>query len=416
MKRAMITMICVLATALSVATAQGRRPAAVPPEATQVAEAGNAFAADLYAKLAADEKGNLFFSPSSIHTALAMTYAGAGGRTAEQMAATLHYKLPAAKLAPAFGELLKVLNTPRLDWQKKPAYQLCVSNALWPQKSYPFKADYTKLVKDSYGAEIQALDYATQADQARKTINDAVAKQTKDKIKNLIPPGLLSAATRLVLTNAIYFKSNWAEKFHKAATKDKPFTLAPGKTVEVPMMSQKHRFGYLETEDLQALSMPYWMHDLSMFVILPKKADGLAAVEKKLTANDLSKILAGVKPEEVQVSLPRFKFTSQFRLADTLAKMGMPDAFAAETADFSGMTTMEKLFISEVIHKAFVAVDEEGTEAAAATAVIMPGMAAPAPREPKIFNADHPFLFLIRHNRTGAILFMGRVANPKGGE
>ncbi len=404
--------------------------------AKKVVKSGNAFAADLYAQLASKDKGNLFFSPVSIQTALAMTYAGARGNTEKQMYACLKFPKrwvwgkgtdenskpdswvadtwPQDRLHPAFAALIKDLNTPRLDPNEKPVYELVVANALWGQKGYPFHGAFIKLVKDSYGAGLNEMDFH-KSEEARQKINKWVEKQTKEKIKDLIGRGVINDLTRLILTNAIYFKSNWAEKFQKSATQDGEFTLSDGKTVTAPMMHQRESYGYMETDAFQAVDLPYMYNDLSMIVLLPKKTDGLAAMEKTLTAENLGKWLGPFSREDVILTLPKFKFTSKFSLGKTLKAMGMTDAFNGDAADFSGMTTMEKLFISAVIHKAFVAVDEEGTEAAAATAVDMVGAGMlTKPKEPKVFKADHPFVFMIRHLKTDSVLFMGRVANPKG--
>jgi serpin B len=390
-----------------------------------------AFAAELYARLAGESKGNLFFSPASIETCLAMTYAGARGNTAAQMAKALHYDNDAAKVNEAFAQLLKTLNNPPEvvvglvpdksgepgELVKGPAYQLFVANALWGQQGYPFKPDFIELVQKNYGAGLNSVDFAGHTEQARKTINDWVAGQTKDRIKDLIAPGGVKSITRLVLTNAIYFKSHWQHDFNKVLTKDSPFHLSPDKSVDVPLMHQMHSFGYGENDDVQLLEMPYTRSELSMVVLLPKKVDGLASVEKNLTAENMNRWLGEKTNEKVDVTFPKFIFTSEFQqLGGDLAAMGMVDAFGSN-ADFSGMTAAERWFISAVIHKAFVAVDEEGTEAAAATAIIMAGAAPRPPRppeEPKVFKADHPFIFLIRHNATGEILFLGRVSNPKG--
>ena len=381
-----------------------------------------AFTADLYTQLGT-KKGNLFFSPASIETALAMTYAGAKGSTAEQMTKTLHFTGSPEEVNTSFATLLKILNNPPkvsvLDdsgkLAEKPAYQLVVANALWGQQGYPFQPAFTTLVQKEYGAGLTAVDFVRQTEQARTTINDWVAKQTKDKIKDLLAKGILTIDTRLVLTNAIYFKSNWAEKFQKADTKDGSFKLSADQSVDVPLMHQRHDLGYMENADLQLLELPYTQRELSMVILLPKQIDGLAGLEKSLTAANLRAWMKGMQRESVEVTLPKFTFSGEFRLTDTLMAMGMTDAFEAGQADFSGMTTADKLFISAVIHKAFVAVDEEGTEAAAATAVVMGATSVmPQPKEPKVFKADHPFIFLIRHNTTGEILFVGRLANPKG--
>lgn len=380
-----------------------------------------AFTADLYAQLD-QQKGNLFFSPASIETALAMTYAGARGNTAEQMGKTLHFTGDAGQVGAAFATLLKTLNNPpevisSFDDTgkplKKPAYELTVANVLWAQQGYPFLPDFIDEVKKDYAGGLNAVDYG-QPEVARKTINEWVASQTKDKIKDLIGRGVLTPVTRLVLTNAIYFKSNWESKFQKAATKDGPFTSSEGQSSDVPLMHQRHDFGYMENADLQLLELPYKQRELSMVVLLPRQVDGLPALEKNLSAENLRNWSKVTHFELVDVTLPKFTFSAELQLADTLRAMGMTDAFDPGKADFSGMSTAERFFISAVIHKAFVAVDEEGTEAAAATAITMKaGAAMRQPKEPKIFKADHPFLFLIRHNATGEILFVGRLTNPK---
>ena len=371
-----------------------------------VGAGNNAFAVDLYARLRA-EKGNLFFSPYSISSALAMTYAGARGDTATQMAKVLHFDLAAAQLHAAFGSLTSDLNAAG----KANDFELRVANTLWVQEGYKLLPEFLDLTKAAYGALPHDVDFAKATEAARQTINRWVEEQTKDKIKNLIPPGMLAAAARLVLTNAIYFKGRWASEFTKDQTMDMPFTLASGEKVTVPTMHQAERFGYRKGDGLEVLEMPYKGQALSMFIFLPAKADGLAEFEKSLTADRLSQWLSGVQPTGLIVALPKFRVTSAFLLADSLNAMGMKDAFALPPADFSGMTGQKDLFIGAVIHKAFVDVNETGTEAAAATAVIMEGGAAPAPKP--FFRADHPFLFLIRDNRSGAILFMGRVLNPK---
>ena len=385
-------------------------------EMKALVEGNNAFALDLYARLR-DQEGNLFFSPYSISTALAMTYAGARGDTEAQMAEVLRFPTdemrhaqgmvmqmpwPQEKLHPAFKSLIEDLNAR----QKKGAYELSVANALWGQKGYAWLDEFLKITRDNYGAGLREVDFVGDTEGARKTINDWVEKETKDKIKELVPPGVLDGLTRLVLTNAIYFKGKWALQFKVKATRDAPFTLLDGKKVQVPMMHQSKEFGYMETEGFQALELPYVREELSMIVFLPKKVDGLAELEKSFTADDLAKWLDELHKLKVYVLLPRFKMTSEFRLDKVLKAMGMTDAFGA--ADFSGMDGKEGLFISAVLHKAFVDVNEEGTEAAAATAV----PEAMELVELLVFRADHPFLFLIRDNRTGSILFMGRLVNP----
>jgi serpin B len=377
-------------------------PDAKSPDAEALARGNGAFAFALYSKLKAKE-GNLFFSPYNISTALAMTYAGARGDTAAEMKKTLSFTLPDDKLHPAFGTLQAAYNA------KGKRYELRVANRLWGDKSTAFVDDYVKLTREVYGAPLESLDF-TKGEEARKAINAWVEEQTSGKIKDLIKK--LGADTKLVLTSAIYFKGNWASQFKKENTKEEPFqptaSKKAAKAITVPMMHQTLKAKYAAADGVQALELPYVGDELAMVILLPDAIDGLAELEKKLTPENLEKWLSALSEEEVAVALPKFTMTYKANLAELLGKMGMPKAFTGD-ADFSGMTKGEKLWISAVIHQAFVDVNEEGTEAAAATAVTMvKGMAAP----PKAFTADHPFVFLIRDVKTGGVLFLGRVANP----
>jgi serpin B len=384
-----------------------------------IVEGNNVFALELYAKLRS-QGGNLFVSPYSISTALAMAQAGARGRTASQMAQILHFPAPAGQtaesspagrdqreVASAYGRIIKDLN----KRGQKGAYTLNVANALWGQKGFGFLKEYLELVRTDFWGQLTEVDFVRAAETARKTINTWVEKQTKDKIKDLIPAGVLDSMTRLVLTNAIYFKGNWARQFKKDQTQDGPFTLIGGRTIQVPMMNQTAEFGYMETQTLQCLEMPYVDKELSMIVLLPKEKDGLSRLEETLTSEALSQWMARLFSREVVVCVPKFKVTAQFSLASVLQSMGMSDAFS-DSADFSGMDGKKDLFISAVIHKAYVDVNEEGTEAAAATGVVMK-LTSVGPSETPVFRADHPFLFLIRDNKSGGILFIGRVMDPK---
>ena len=377
------------------------------PAEDKVGQMNNAFAADLYAQLAAKD-GNLFFSPTSIQTALAMTWAGARGQTANELATTLHLGAN-ADIHNQMGGFLGRLNA---DGQKG-GYELSVANALWGLKGYPFMPDYLALVKKSYNGNLSDLDFIRDTEGSRKTINDWVAKETRDKIKDLLTQGTITPDTRLVLTNAIYFKGKWDLPFKKEATKENDFTLADGTKAKVPFMYQQKGFRYAEDDQMQVLELPYGKNNLAMRIFLPKKADGLAGFEKSLTAQRLAELTGKLRYADVKVWLPRFTMESQFSLADVLKAMGMKLAFDPDHADFKGMTSTEQVFISAVIHKAFVNVDEEGTEAAAATAVIMAPTAMPMqPPKPKEFKADHPFLFEIVHQKSGATLFIGRVMKP----
>jgi len=367
----------------------------------------NQFALDLYKQLAA-RGGNLFLSPFSISTALAMTYGGAEGKTAEEMGSVLRFPFGRERLHPAFAALMKEVRTD--EWQD---YQLDVANGLWAQRGYAFKEEFKTVVKTNYGAELRELDFAAAAEEARQLINAWVEKQTQGKIVDVIGPGGITALTRLVLANAIYFRGRWADPFREQATEDAPFRVTPKQEVTVPMMRRQKEFQYLETSSFQALRLVYKGGNLSMIVFLPRKVDGLPEFENSLTTDKLAGWLTKLDWREVEVFLPRFRVTSAFTLNEVLSAMGMQQAFDAKAADFSGLTGGKDLFISLVIHKAFVDVDEKGTEAAAATALLAPTAAAPSPLPPAVFRADHPFLFLIHDQRSGSILFMGRVTNPK---
>ncbi len=369
-----------------------------------IVKGNTAFALDLYSELKKSED-NLFFSPYSISTALAMTYAGARGKTEKQMAQVLHFTQNQKLLHPEFASMEAKLKT----IQKKGDVQLSIANALWPHKDYIFLKEFLELIKKNYDVVITPVDYKNASEAARITINNWVEQKTNKKIKNLIRKGLLTPSIRLVLTNAIYFKGNWENQFDKNLTRLAPFYLLSGDSIKVPMMSQKKTFGYAAYEDFQILELPYAGKELSMLVLLPKKAIGLKKLEQKLTVSSLKKWTKNMGNKEVKVFLPKFEMSSQFSLGNTLASMGMPDAFSGQ-ANFSGMDGTKKLFISAVIHKAFIAVDEEGTEAAAATGVAV-ALTAIGPPTP-VFRADHPFLIIIRDNITGSILFFGRVLNP----
>jgi serpin B len=370
-----------------------------------VVAGNNKFALELYAKLQ-NQQGNIFLSPYSISTALAMAYAGARGQTEKQMADALCFSTMSSKqLHEEFGRLIRKLNAAG----EKGGFELVVANAIWGQKGYNFLPEYLALVKTEYDGDLQQVDFTTQAEAARKTINDWVENKTKDKIIELIKPGMLDSTTRLVLTNAIYFKGKWANQFKSVQTKDSPFTLLGGQKVNVPMMYQTEKLGYREVNNIQVLEMPYVNNDLSMVILLPKKLDGINELEKDLTNDNLAGWIADLHKRKVQVFFPRFKMTSEFELANVLGAMGMPDAFSRK-ADFSGMNGNHELSISAVVHKAYVDVNEEGTEAAAATGVGVIATSIEPP--PPIFKADHPFIFLIRDNITGSILFLGRTANP----
>jgi serpin B len=389
---------------------QGDRP--VDPDVAALAEGNSAFAFDLYRRLRDGGDTNLFFSPSSISTALAMTSAGARGRTAEEMAKVLHFGLPPDRLHPAFAALnaAEEGGTPA-----QRGYELNVANRLWGQKGFHFLPEFLAVTRDNYGAELAVVDFKTQAEASRLAINEWVEQQTRGKIKDLIPPRVIDDLTRLVLTNAIYFKGTWTSPFIKKATKDAPFFMAPGREVVVPLMVSREPRKYLEADGMKLLELPYGKgKGLSMLVFLPDAKDGLGDLELRLSQEQVDKWIAGLRMRQVEVFLPRFRIETQFQLGKLLQAMGMVLAFDPASADFSGMSTDDELAITEVVHKAFVDVNEEGTEAAAATGVAVGARSAAPPSEPAVFRADHPFAFLIRDNRSGSILFLGRLVNPKG--
>lgn len=363
------------------------------------------FAFDLYAKLK-EKEGNLFFSPYSISTALAMTYVGARGNTEKQMAEVLHFILKDDSLHSVFAELQTQLNAV----QEKREIELSIANSIWGQEGYDFLKEFLDIINEYYQGKVKLVDFIEACENARNQINKWVEQKTKDKIKELIKPGILNPLTRLVLVNAIYFKGKWEKEFEKKLTKDTPFWLTPEDTVHCPMMQQKGSFNYCENDSLQILELPYLGDDLSMFVLLPREVDGLNKLENSLTIDNLNKWM-NVSNKEIKVYLPKFKMTSGFSLGKTLYDMRMTDAFIPYKADFSGMNGSKELFISKVIHKAFVDVNEEGTEAAAATAVVMLKAVA-VPKQPIVFRADHPFIFLIRDNNSGSVLFLGRLVDP----
>ncbi len=380
----------------------------LPPidESTKTAaDDANAFALDLYARIAQREPANVFFSPTSISTALAMAYAGARGQTAEEMARALHFSLEGEALHHAVAGLARAIETERAG------VKVSIANALWGQQGYPFNDEYLALGSEHYGAALREVDFRGATEQARTTINDWVESETAGKIRELFLPGSLDPAVRLVLTNAIYFKGVWMQEFDPKQTRKTPFHAAPGRTLQVDMMhAREGRFRYLETPELQALELPYSERAASMIVLLPARGRSLELLESELTAENLEGWLSAMTYADMDlVAIPRFEMTCRYSLPRELGAMGMQRAFTA-TADFSGIATVEGLYISEVVHKAFVEVNEEGTEAAAATGV---GIRATSVRPPgPIFRADRPFVFLIRDEATGAILFLGRVTEP----
>jgi serpin B len=348
----------------------------------------------------------VFFSPASILTALTMAQAGAEKATFAEMQKVLHASPDEEKWLAGAGGLSQLLNA------KGDGYELRTANRLWGLSDYTFRAEYLEGLEQKFAAPLGRLDFKKKPEPSRQAINEWVSDYTNKRIQDLFPQGAIDADTRLVLVNAIYFKADWLEPFSKNSTSNRPFTLSDTKQVDVPLMATTSDLRYFEDANAQILSLPYKSRELSMIVVLPIEKLGLEKVEQALTNQKLNDWIKGLATKEVEVYLPKFKVTSEFSLNDTLSDMGMPRAFSDE-AEFGRMTSEDELKISKVLHKAFVEVDEKGTEAAAATGIVITPTASPIEPEKIVFRADHPFLFFIRHNSSGAILFFGRLADPR---
>ena len=385
----------------------------VPGDDLQSLVAGNnAFAFDLYHALQA-EADNLFFSPYSVSTALAMTYAGARGETARQMADTLHFTLSQDRLHSAFNALDLQIAPDGEDEDagaEEKDFTLNVANSLWGQQDYAFLPEFIDLLAENYGAGMRLVNFAD-SEPTRKTINDWVSEQTEDRIKDLIPQGAITSYTRLVLANAIYFDASWLHPFDEALTREGTFNLLDGGQVSVPMMAASEPMGllYARGTGYQAVDLPYVGDRASMTIIVPDSGN-FADFEAALNADQVEAILTSLERKSVALTLPKFSYELNVSMKDTLEDMGMPDAVTCGIADFSGMDGARELCITGVFHKAFVAVDEAGTEAAAATAVVMGRTSMPMIDVE--LTVDRPFIYLIRDTETGSILFLGRVLAP----
>jgi len=377
-----------------------------------VAKATNKFALDLHKSLANRDQfanDNLFYSPTSLLIALAMTCYGARGNTAVEIKKVLHVaSVSSLDLNKNMKKFIDTLNGASDENNK-----LLTANRLFVQKSFEILEAFKEGTREFYDSELALVDYITNAEKVTEEINHWVEQKTNDKIKDLIPPGMLSSDTRLTLVNAIYFKGLWLEQFKKEKTVSKSFFVSQNEEIKVEMMHQEADFKYFESEDLacQVLEMPYIGQKMSMIIYLPKEINGLVELEEVISYETLQNSLSllNASMDEVEVFLPKFKLSQQFDLNDVLSKMGAEEMFIPGRADLSGITA-EPLFVSKVVHKAFVEVNEEGTEAAAATGIGMNTFSMPLPKP--VFKADHPFLFLIRHNDSGAILFLGRLVRP----
>ncbi len=393
-------------------------------ELATLVDGNSAFAFNLYQALK-ETNGNIFYSPYSISAALAMTYAGARGETAQQMADTLHFALLEGHLHSSFNYLDKELCQRGKDkkymisqpgrgptTENVEGFRLNIVNALWGQKDYKFLPDFLDILAENYGAGLRILNFREAPEESRVTINKWASDQTEGRINNVLPPGVINPLTRLIVANAIYFNARWEHKFVESMTHDDPFYLMDGSKVTVPMMNQKRKFSYAEGDTYQAVRLPYLGGELAMVILLPREGE-FAAFQQSLEVQKLNTILGEMEPREVKLAMPKFKFESGYGLEGTLAGLGMPDAFSQGVADFSGMTGNRELFVGSVIHKTFVSVDEVGTEAAAVTIIgmVMSGPPTPPP-VPVDFIANRPFIFLIQDIQTGTILFIGRVLNP----
>ncbi len=379
-------------------------PEASPADLTTLVQGNAAFALDLYGTLRTNKDlvgKNLFFSPYGISLCLAMAYAGARGETERQMAETLRFTLPQDRLHPAFAQL-------SLTLAGRNGLELSIANSLWGQTGYPFLPSFLCLLGEVYGAPLQELDFLADPEAARRTINRWVEEETRGRIQDLIPPMGITEETRLVLANAVYFKAAWLFPFPEGATRDAPFHLLDRREVLVPTMVVQAPLDYFAGDGYQAVELPYNGGEASLVILLPDPGC-FEEFEQSLDTERLTQCLERLEKKDVLLFLPKFTFTSEFSLGEILAGLGMPDAFS-DQADFSGMTGRRDLVIDDVYHKAFVGLDEAGTEAAAATAVVMV-MGLP-PKPPVEVRVDRPFLFLIRDQETGTILFLGRVLNP----
>lgn len=390
-------------------------PAAIDADGKRIVDGLNRFGSEIYSKMMG-EKGDIAISPASISTAFGLAYAGARGKTADDIAATLHYPTDIADFHKSYGQLL---GTMQLSANGR---TIAVNNAIWLQHGLPVRDEYLALVNANYGAGLNRVDYVGDPEASRLAINRWVESKTNDKIKDLLHREDITDFTRSVLVNTIYFKADWADPFDNAATKIEPFKVSSGKPVDMPLMHQRNSYNYAEQDGIQMLAMGYRGGEAEMVILLPE-AGRLPAMEKKIATQGFSPWLAALEAAdgvEAIVTLPRFKIEKRYdNVVETLQAMGMAKPFE-DDADFTGMKPVNmagndpndrNLKISKVIHQVFVEVEEKGTEAAAATAIIMDVVVTGSrgkPPPPKIFRADHPFLFLIRDRRTGAILFVGR--------
>ncbi|MFC2113033.1 serpin family protein [Bacteroidota bacterium] len=413
MKQSIITLCLLIILGIVFSGCKSQKKSAEIPamvesgfNASNLAESNNHFAIDLFNQIQS-RSDNLVYSPYSISTVLAMTYSGASGKTADQMSEVLYFPPPGELEKASWNLKNHILSNDTLS-----GTEINLANAIWAQQNFDFLPEYIDKIKKWYDAPLTAMDF-TQEDsreESRVKINNWVEKNTRDKIRDLIGPGVLDANTRMVLTNAIYFNGKWKWPFDKNLTAPSIFHVSSQESVMTEFMHLTKTFAFYEDEEIQALRLPYRGGRLSMTILLPSSVDGWELISRLLDHERLDRIESHFAETEVAVSLPKFTFESKLDLSKELSAMGMEQAFN-QNADFSGMTGEKNLFIDEVIHQAFIEVSENGTEAAAATAAII-SLKAALRDDPVRFNADHPFLYLIRDQHTGCIIFMGRLVKP----
>ena len=387
-------------------------PNVSPNHLEELRKGNSEFAFDLYREIKGDfqENENLFYSPFSVSIALAMTYGGANSETANQMATALNFRLSQEDLHPTFNQVDLELASRGKDAKGSDGKELRLNiiNSIWGQAGYTFLPEFLDLLMLHYGSGLFLLDFQNETEQSRKIINDWIAQQTEDRIKEIFPEGSLSILTRFVLTNAIYFNGAWRNPFDEKDNIDGTFKRLDGQDVSVPMMQQRKSYGYAQDTDWQAVALPYSAPELAMLLILPSKGK-FAEFENNLTALEFDLIVGALSAHLTKVTMPKFSFSSKFSLPNSLKALGMVDAFLPGAADFSGIDGTKNLHIMKVVHQAFIDVNERGTEAAAATGVGGGITSVPPTAE---ITLDRPFLFIIWDRPTGTILFVGRVVDP----
>lgn len=381
-----------------------------------VANGNTAFGADLYSELRMERDGNIFISPASISTAFGLAYAGARGEAAAEISEVLYFDPRQEAFHPAMGSLAQDLQV------YDEGQTLRINNAVWLDTSLIVEADWLALTRDQYGAEETRTDFSSAPEAARNQINRWVEDKTEDRIKDLLAPSHVDETTRAVLVNTIYMKADWASPFAAQATQEEPFYLLSGEAPDTTMMHQTGSFQHIEANNFKAVQLPYKGNELSLIILLPDTQKGIADLESRLSADTLNKWMTSLEEAgsvRIDLKLPKLKLKDKYELAETLQRLGLIAPFAGDPFHFAGMVDPEKqpgggVSIDKVVHQTFLEVDEKGTEAAAATAITMRKTATITPTEtPIAFHADHPFLLILKHNETGTVLFLGRIADPR---